>query len=73
MSRDLASLKKAIGSKLKDRRNALKLSQGEVAFKADISPTYLSQLEAGNRNPSLEALFKLALALDLKLTELLEL
>jgi transcriptional regulator with XRE-family HTH domain len=72
MSRELATLKKKIGLRLRSRRIALKMSQEEVAFKADISPTYLSQVEAGSRNPSLEALFNLANALTIELPELLK-
>jgi transcriptional regulator with XRE-family HTH domain len=68
----LPALKKRIGQRIRQRRSELKLSQEEVAFKAGISPTYLSQLEGGLRNPSLETLHSLSSALQLDLSELVK-
>jgi len=48
------------------------MSQEALAFNADLSPTYLSQIESGKRNPSLDALFRLATALQMELSELLK-
>lgn len=72
MAREILVLKKRIGNKLRIRRRQLGLSQEHVAFQAEISPTYLSQLEAGARNPSLEVLLQLASALRVELYELLK-
>ena len=56
---------------MRARRRELAVSQEQLAFQADISPTYLSQIEAGKRNPSLETLFRLASGLKLELSDLL--
>ena len=71
MSKELQALKKKVGARLKARRHQLEQSQEHVAFQAKISPTYLSQIEAGARNPSLQTLFELCNALDLELPDLL--
>ena len=70
MARDLQALKKKIGSRIRDRRNDLQISQEDLAFKAEVTPTYLSQIESGNRNPSLEVLFRLCAALQIELSDL---
>jgi transcriptional regulator with XRE-family HTH domain len=46
------------------------MSQEELAFKAELTPTYVSQIEGGKRNPSLDALFRLCTALQTDLGEL---
>ena len=53
------------------RRGELAVSQEQLAFQAEISPTYLSQIESGQRNPSLETLFRLAGVLKLELVDLI--
>jgi transcriptional regulator with XRE-family HTH domain len=72
VSRELSALKKRVGAKIKERRTGLGISQEELAFKADISPTYLSQIESGQRNPSLATLFNLTTALRLELSEVVK-
>lgn len=72
MSRELSALKKKIGTRIRNRRLDLQLSQEELAFKVDLSATYLSQIEHGARNPSLDALFKLSAALQMNLTDLVQ-
>jgi len=47
------------------------LSQEELAFRANMKRTYLSDLERGTRNPSIRALGRLAEALHVDPTELL--
>jgi transcriptional regulator with XRE-family HTH domain len=68
--RELLQLKKKLGERLRERRKERRLSQEQLAFEAEISPSYLSQVEAGQRNPSLETLYRLTLALDLELKDL---
>jgi transcriptional regulator with XRE-family HTH domain len=72
MSRELAALKKKLGARIRDRRSALRMSQEDLAFNADLSPTYLSQIETGKRNPSLDTIFRLSLILKIELSELLK-
>lgn len=48
------------------------LSLAEIARRAGIAKSTLSQLEAGNGNPSLETLWALCVALDIPFARLLE-
>lgn len=49
----------------------MKLSQEQLALDASIDRTYISQLERGVCNPSLEVLTKVACILKVKVTDLL--
>lgn len=53
-------------------RKALNLSQEELAFRAGMKRTYLSDLERGTRNPSVRALGRLAEALGVAPDRLLK-
>lgn len=57
---------------LKRSRQKLKLSQAELAKRAEISVSYVSMLERGQRCPPLETLDRLALALDVPAVSLLK-
>jgi transcriptional regulator with XRE-family HTH domain len=70
MAKELATLKKRLGSKIREKRGNLRMSQEELAFEAEITPTYVSQIEGGKRNPSLDVLFRLCTALQMELSEL---
>ena len=59
------------GFAVKDRREALGLTQEEFADRAGIHRTYLSDVERGSRNVSLLNIERLASALELKASELL--
>ncbi|WP_396593842.1 helix-turn-helix domain-containing protein [Brevundimonas sp. R86498] len=60
-----------LGVKVRERRTALGLSQEELAFRAGMKRSYLSDLERGVRNPTVRALGRLATALGLEPWELL--
>lgn len=49
---------------LKTRRVELGLSQSEIARRIGVDPGYISDLERGKRNPNLQRLAPLAVALD---------
>jgi transcriptional regulator with XRE-family HTH domain len=53
----------AFGHVLRDYRQKAGLSQEELAGRADVDRTYVSLLERGLRQPTLESLFRLAKAL----------
>ncbi|HEY1066739.1 MAG TPA: helix-turn-helix transcriptional regulator [Pirellulales bacterium] len=61
------------GLAVRARRDELGWNQEELAEKADIHRTYLSDVERGSRNLSLVNIEKLAGALGLSLTELFRL
>ena len=73
MSKELEILKKKIGSRIRARREELRISQEDLAFRADVTATYLSQIEAGRRNPSLAVLYSICLALEMDLSGLVRL
>lgn len=53
----------AFGTALRARRNALGISQEELAFRSGVHRTFVSELERGVKNPSLTTIARLALAL----------
>lgn len=57
----------SIGLRLKERRQALKLSLRELAQRTDVSASFLSQVERGQVNASLDSLRRIAEALDVTL------
>ena len=61
-----------VGQRVKRRREELGLSQEDLADAADLHRTYVSLLETGKRNASLLTLCKIAVALNIRLSDLLE-
>lgn len=65
-------IKELIGKRIQELRKAHRLSQEKVAEKADISPNYLSRIECGKENPTLDMLIKLADALKVEMWEVFD-
>ena len=63
-------IKKSFGSSVKGWRQQLGFSQEELAERADLHRTYISDVERGARNLSLESINKLAHALDISVSAL---
>jgi len=63
-------LLKKFGLHLRNLRLDRKMSQIDLAYKGEFDRNYIGMLERGERNPSLKNLKKLAQALDITLTEL---
>lgn len=61
-----------IAKSLVRERQRTGLSLAEIARRAGIAKSTLSQLEAGNGNPSIETLWSLCVALDIPFARLLE-
>lgn len=59
-----------LGMNLKRCRQLARLTQERLASKAGITAKYISEIENGIRNPSLEVLHKVAEALRVDITEL---
>ena len=51
---------KAIGLKIKERRQSLGITQEHIANVLDVNPSHISNIECGRANPSLTALVKIA-------------
>jgi transcriptional regulator with XRE-family HTH domain len=64
--------RRRFGMQVKRLRKKAGLSQAALAFKAKLSPGYLARLEVGRHDPTLTTLKKLAKALGVPVTELLE-
>ena len=58
------------GDRVRTRRQDLNLSQEALGSKAGINRTYIASLEAGQRNPSLDLMARLAIALRVDLGDL---
>ena len=68
----LTKLDSAFGEILKLRRNSVNLSQERLGLESGLSRSYISDLENGKKDPSLFTIFKLANALDLKPSALID-
>ena len=56
--------KKALGAAIKAARTENKITQEQLAEMIGVVPSHIKQMEAGNRNPSVEVLYKLAHTLN---------
>ncbi|MBO8129675.1 MAG: helix-turn-helix transcriptional regulator [Peptococcaceae bacterium] len=61
-----------VASQIKNIRLLRKISQNELAKRAKVSQSSISEIEAGKRIPAIPTLTKLAAALDVPVTALLE-
>ena len=59
-----------IGSRIREARNAAKLSQAELAELAEVSPQFISLVENGRKQVSLKVLLCIADALSVPLDQL---
>ena len=66
----MEELLKRIGRRIGERRTEMRLTQEQLAEKADLHTSYVGQMERGLRQPSLKALDKVATAFDLELYQL---
>ncbi|MGY6742912.1 MAG: helix-turn-helix domain-containing protein [Cecembia sp.] len=57
-------IKVAYGEKVKAIRKSQNVSQEKLAELAELDRTYISDIENGKRNVSIETVFKIAKALD---------
>jgi transcriptional regulator with XRE-family HTH domain len=63
-TRRSATLEAIFGNVLRDIRKQQSMSQETLAFESGYHPTYIGQLERGEKNPSLRAILKLAKTLN---------
>ena len=59
-----------LGMRIKYLRQKIKWSQLDLALSANVNKNYISDLENGRRNPSLQILEKIANAFNITLEEL---
>lgn len=65
------TIKQRFGKAIRKRRRELDLSQEVLAEKADLHRTYISNLERGEINPTLESIERLTQALEITIARLL--
>jgi transcriptional regulator with XRE-family HTH domain len=68
--RPVPDIRERFGTAVKYRREELGLTQEDLADRAGIHRTYLSDIERGSRNLSLVNIERLAVALSVSLSEL---
>ena len=59
-----------IGERIRQLRNDLSLSIEDLANEAEISPSFLGEIERNTKKPSLQSLEKISTALGISLSEL---
>ena len=62
-------IKQKVGERVRELRKQLSLSQEALAYKAEVDRTYMTDVENGRRNVSLEILEKIVGALEVSFTE----
>jgi transcriptional regulator with XRE-family HTH domain len=67
-----SKLKEAFGKVIKELREEAGLSQKELADYSEVDRTYISDLERGIYNPTLNVIYKLAQILKIKPNKLIE-
>lgn len=65
-------MRQVVASNLRRIRGERSLTLDELSFRAEVDRSYISQLEQGKHNPSAVILGKLAKALNVKASALLE-
>ena len=62
-------IKLKVGKRIKELRKTIGLSQEALALKADVDRTYVTDVENGRRNVSLEILERVIKALDVSVAD----
>jgi len=63
-------IKSQLGTAIRKRRNELGISQEELAGRAGLHRTYISDIERGARNVSIENIERLSKALKISISEM---
>jgi transcriptional regulator with XRE-family HTH domain len=66
------SARQTFGVNLRRHREELRLSQEDLAEKADLHRTYIGSVERGERNVSIDNMERLAVAVGCRIADLLE-
>ena len=63
------NIKLKVGQRIRELRKELKLSQEALAYKAEVDRTYVTDVENGRRNVSVEILEKLIRTLNVSIAD----
>jgi y4mF family transcriptional regulator len=67
-----AKHRKSMGEAIRAQRKKLKLSQEKLAEKADLSTTFISDLERGRVNVAVDSLLRIATALGIQVRDIIQ-
>ena len=65
-------LLQAFAAEMKAQRNALSISQEELAFRCQVNRTFIAKIELAKNQPSLTVLLKIAEGMQVELPVLIE-
>lgn len=68
----MSDLTTKLGKRIRNYRLKLGFSQEQLAEKSYCHPTYIGQIERGEKNPTIESIEKITNALGISLSQLLE-
>ena len=68
----MSDIAKAVGQRIRNYRTQKGLSQEKLAELSGCHPTYIGQLERGEKNATLESIERIAAALGISLSKLFE-
>ena len=68
----MTTITATVGGRLRAHRQRLGMAREELAEKADLHPTYIGQVERGEKNLTLVSLEKILNAMDLTFSEFFE-
>lgn len=66
----VSKIAQLVGERIRFFRKGYGLSQEQLAFKAGLNPSYMGQVERGEKSPTIDSLEKIATALDVTLEDL---
>lgn len=66
----MSDIAKQLGQRIRELRNEQHMSQEELSFKAGISPAHLGQIERALKNPTVDTVAKIAVALGIPISDL---
>lgn len=72
MSFEREKIAYTVGARIRDFRVMKKMSQEALAFDSDIHPAYLSQVERGEKCPTVETICKICKGLKIPMSELMD-
>ena len=68
----MSDIAKVLGQRIRNHRTAQGLSQERLAELSGCHPTYIGQIERGEKNATLESIEKISTALNISLSKLFE-
>ena len=68
----MSEIAKTVGQRIRSYRLQLGFSQEKVAELSGCHPTYIGQVERGEKNATLESIEKIAAAIEVPLSKLLQ-